>query len=173
MPASGKTTLARALAADLRLPLITKDDIKERLYDELGTGDVEWSRRLGRAAYALLFAFCCELLTIGRSVAVESNFFARSQEAEFQSLPPHRLVQVCCTAPLEVLLERYAGRTRHPGHVDDERAVELRERFESGTHSPLALEGELIHVDTSRPVDLEALAGRVQAAASVSSTSPP
>jgi uridine kinase len=41
-PASGKTTLARAISEELRLPLIAKDAIKERLYDALGPGDREW-----------------------------------------------------------------------------------------------------------------------------------
>jgi len=173
MPAAGKTTLARALTAELRLPLLTKDDLKECLYDELGTGDVEWSRRLGAAAYALLFAFCQELLGARLSVGVEGNFFSGSQEAEFESLPPHRLVQLCCAAPLEVLLERYAGRARHPGHVDSDRESELRERFEAGAHGPLQLDGELIEVDGSRPVDIRTLAERVQAAASASRSSAP
>jgi predicted kinase len=114
MPASGKTTVARALADELRVPLVTKDGIKERLYDELGTGDIAWSRQLGGAAYALLFEFCRELLAAGLSVAAEANFFAGSQEGQVAALPPHRLVQIVCTAPLDVLLERYAGRTRHP-----------------------------------------------------------
>jgi len=37
-PASGKTALAHHLAADLRLPLLSRDDFKERLFDTLGTG---------------------------------------------------------------------------------------------------------------------------------------
>jgi predicted kinase len=173
MPASGKTTVARALADELRVPLVTKDGIKERLYDELGTGDIAWSRQLGGAAYALLFEFCRELLAAGLSVAAEANFFAGSQEGQVAALPPHRLVQIVCTAPLDVLLERYAGRTRHPGHVDDERASELRERFEAGVHAPLALGGELLEVDTSHPTDVEGLLARVQAAASASRSSSP
>jgi AAA domain len=92
MPASGKSTLARALAAELKLPLVSKDDIKERLYEELGTGDAGWSRRLGRTAYAVIFAFCRELLAVGRSTIAEVNFFAGSHEEQFAALPPHQLV---------------------------------------------------------------------------------
>jgi predicted kinase len=55
-PASGKTTLARPLAAALGLPLIGKDLIKEALFDALGTGDRAWSRRLGVASYEVLYA---------------------------------------------------------------------------------------------------------------------
>jgi predicted kinase len=43
-PASGKTTLARALAQQLGLPLLGKDTVKEALFDTLGTGDRAWSR---------------------------------------------------------------------------------------------------------------------------------
>ena len=55
-PASGKTTLARALADALGLPLLAKDTLKQGLLDTLGAGDVEASRRLGRAAVSALLA---------------------------------------------------------------------------------------------------------------------
>ncbi|MFH1086015.1 MAG: AAA family ATPase [Chloroflexota bacterium] len=53
-PASGKTRLAQAIAAALGLPLITKDGLKETLFDTLATGDRAWSGRLG-AAFRLMY----------------------------------------------------------------------------------------------------------------------
>jgi hypothetical protein len=50
MPSSGKTTVAEGLAGRLRLPLIAKDEIKESLWDTLGTGSVSSSALLGGAA---------------------------------------------------------------------------------------------------------------------------
>jgi predicted kinase len=171
MPAAGKTSLARELSETLHLPLVTKDDIKEELYDTLGVGDVGWSQRLGKASYALIFVFCRELLARGSSVIAEANFFAGVDEARFAALPPHRLFQVHCTAPFDVLLSRFEGRAdRHPGHLDRDRAGELRRRYEAGTHGPLALPGELIDVDTSGPVDVGLVA---QAASRAASTSLP
>jgi ribosomal-protein-alanine N-acetyltransferase len=40
-PGSGKTTLAKGIAVELGIPLISKDTIKEALFDALGTGGLE------------------------------------------------------------------------------------------------------------------------------------
>ena len=161
MPSSGKTTVAEALAVQLRLPLIAKDEIKECLYERLGADDVSWSGRIGAAAFALIFSLARRMLSSGASIIVEANFF-RDQEPEFASLPEHRLLQLHCEAPLAVLLERYASRSRHAGHHDEEKIKELPDRFESGVHSPLRLPGELIQLDTARPVELDAVAERIR-----------
>ncbi len=163
MPSSGKTTVAEGLARRLRLPLIAKDEIKESLYDSLGAEDAAASARLGAAAYALIFALARTTLGAGASLIVEANFFT-DQAAELASLPEHRTAQIHCHAPLATLLERYAARSRHAGHHDAEKLDELPARFESGAHEPLALDGELIRLDTTAPVDIDGLAERLRAA---------
>ena len=160
-PAAGKTTVARELAALLHLPLVAKDTIKEALFDELGTGDLAWSARLGAATYLVLGALVEESAGTGASLVLEGNFVRGSElEAQLAALPT-RIVQVHCSAPLELLLERYASRGRHPGHLDNERIDALREAVESRKHDPLELPGETIRIDTSGPVDLAALAVRI------------
>jgi len=158
-PAAGKTTVARGIAARLRLPLIAKDTIKEALFDGLGTGDLAWSQRLGEATYIAMLALVEESVAAGAGLVLEANFI-RGGEARLAALPV-RFVQVHCSAPLEVLLERYASRERHPGHVDAERIDALRDAVESGRHDPLDLPGRTISVDTSEPVDLGQLVRQV------------
>ena len=152
-PASGKTTIAEALARELGLPLFAKDEIKEELFESLGADDPDESRRLGAAVYPLLFLIARRELEAGRSLLLEANFVVGTSEAEFSRLPAHRLVQVYCAAPEEVLMRRYLARDRHPGHHDAVRADEVRSAIRSGRHSPLRLAGELIELDTTQ--DLE------------------
>lgn len=164
-PAAGKTTIARALASELRLALVEKDTVKEALFDGLGTGDVEWSQRLGAATYLVLLGVAEQSVAAGASLVLEANF-ARGEAEALLALLPARFVQVHCSAPLALLLERYESRERHPGHVDSERIDALREAVETGRHDPLDLPGETIQLDTSGPVDTGVLVARVRRAAS-------
>jgi hypothetical protein len=59
-PASGKTTLAQALAPAAGLPLIAKDTIKQALMGVLPVPDVAASRVVGRASVAALLAVAAE-----------------------------------------------------------------------------------------------------------------
>jgi predicted kinase len=157
-PGSGKSMVAQALASELALPLLAKDDVKEALFNALGTGDREQSRMLGRATYEVLVAVTRRLLGSGVSCILESNF---THADLLRSLPPARIVQIFCTAPVEVILERYSLRSRHPGHLDAEIVPELRERLAAGEWQPLDLDCKLITLDTSAPVDVQSLAATV------------
>ena len=126
-PGTGKTILGRQLAADLKLPFVYKDGIKETLYDTLGTQDREWSRQLGLAAYALLEHFAEILLQAGQSFIIESNFHKELALPMFVGLKEHwgyRPFQILCQTEPTVLLERFKARTaagtRHPATKTNE-----------------------------------------------------
>src|SRR5204863_2353188 len=76
----GKTTLARRLAATLGLPFLSKDLLKEGLYDALGRPDLAFSRRLGVASFVLLQRVTLQLVEAGVGAVVEANY--RQQYAE-------------------------------------------------------------------------------------------
>lgn len=160
-PAAGKTTVAREIAQRLRLPLLAKDTVKEALFEGLGTGDLAWSQRLGVGTFEVLAALVEESVAAGASLILEGNFARGSDLERRLAALPARFVQIHCTAPLELLIERYESRARHPGHVDGERIDGLREAVESRRHDPLDLPGETIRIDTSAPVDVAALADRI------------
>ncbi len=154
-PASGKTTLAHRLAAALHLPLICKDDIKEHLYDDLGTKDLSWARQLGRASFNLLYYLIECQLCAAKPVIVEANFsepFASQHFGAFQTEYNFDLLQIYCWAPAEVLFERYQQRAqmgvRHPGHIGQLSLEELATHIRQHSYR-IALQSSLIEVDTT------------------------
>ena len=58
-PGAGKSTIASQLAPILQVPLVSKDLIKECLWDALDppSGDLAWSKRLSAASMQLLWQF--------------------------------------------------------------------------------------------------------------------
>ena len=165
VPGSGKTSLARPLAHRLDVPLLSKDVIKEALFDALGTGDLEWSQRLGRAAHDVMSAVAADL----GSAVLESHFWPGVSEADLQALG-RPLIQVYCRCPIEVAVGRYMRRVdapdRHPGHLPAHQTDEATLGWRSREPQPLALDAPLIEVDTTEPVDVDAIAARITALSS-------
>ena len=153
-PASGKTSVAEELAERLRVPVLSKDTFKERLYEVFGSGE-ELERPIEAAALAILFSVVELQLAAGVSVIAESNFDADTDLAPLLRLCDEhdpRLVQLHCVRPKEKLLARFAERIeegeRHPGHGDEPEDVdEVRAKLEAGVWDPLDLPGELIEVE--------------------------
>ena len=154
-PGTGKTTLGRRLAADLRLPYIGKDLIKESLFDSLGSKDREWSAKLGIASIRLLFELIEGQLQAGRSLVAESNYRREYDVPRFELLLQRYafgVVEVHCKTDRQVLFSRLEGRSdsgdRHAGHSDREVFAELDDALRQEVFDPLAL-GEVIVVDTT------------------------
>ena len=173
-PCTGKTTLGRRLAEDLRLPFLSKDLIKEKLFDTLGWSDREWSRKLGIASIEVLYLLTEMELEAGRSFIVESNFRAEHATARFLDLKRRydfEAVQVQCRTEPSVLIERYRSREesgkRHPGHVGPLTYDELEADLLQGLYKPLDIGGMILDVDTTdfSRVNYVALLAAIRAAA--------
>ena len=158
-PASGKSTLAKGLARELGLPLLSKDEIKEAMIDALGhpTG-VAVSRELGQAAVRVMLrvAHRCPA-----GAVMDSTWYPYTLPL-VEDLQGH-IVEVRCILARELARKRYLARarSRHPGHLDIERSEnELWGR----PVDPLGV-GSLVEADTSEPIDEGALARIVLARA--------
>ena len=170
-PASGKTTLGCQLAASLHLPFLSKDLFKETLFDSLGWQDRDWSRRIGGASMALLFRVAGALLEADQSVALESNFYVGGETSQLRELGERyacQFIQVVCTAPSEILVERFVLRARsgqrHPGHVSEASFDEVLPRLLSERWEALELPGPAFTVDTAAgQVDVPVLVRRIAA----------
>jgi predicted kinase len=168
VPGAGKSTLARSLAAELGLPLFSKDAVKETLADSLGAvrpaglTQREWSRALGAAAGETLWT----LLADARGAAVlESPWLAHLRPVVAAGLRRAGVTtahEVWCEVPLETARLRFAARAaaRHAVHADTPDAAGPRWDRWAAVAEPLGL-GTVHRVDTTRPVDVRALAARI------------
>lgn len=165
VPASGKSTVAQALSQAKGWPLLTLDTIKEALFAHLGTGDRDYSRLLGRASYQAIFALI-EDFPDGTTTVVDAWFGFQPidvLQGHLARAGIDEVAEIWCHAPGEIIGERYRARLdqRHSGHLGASyvpELVELAGRSRSLGSYPM------FAVDTTRPLDLAALAEWLESA---------
>ena len=121
LPGAGKSTVARTISAQLGLPLLDKDDVLERLFDE-HQADVGQRQQLSRLADENFLA------ELGRFPSMVAVSFWRRHELSATSgtpvdrFPPQRrVIEVWCDCDPAVALDRFFTRHRHPAHGDSTR----------------------------------------------------
>ena len=161
LPGAGKTTLARTLSQHLRLPLFSKDTIKEAHADVLGTEPPSgwpqrrWNAALGAAASETMWGL---LADAPEGAVLEScwpkdvrHFVAHGLQRANCRQP----VEIWCDAPLQIARRRFEARhPRHPIHGELLTDAEW-ERWQL-TAQPLQI-GPTIQIDTTGPVDMNAV----------------
>lgn len=182
-PASGKTTLARGLSKELRLPAVSKDEIKELLFDSVGFRCREEKVALGRGSEKLLYYFAAQLLDAGQQLILENNFENGSEQGLKALLEPRgcRALTLLLQADPDALYARFRQResspARHLGHVfntcyppppDAPRPCPLsRDQFFSGIKARGMLDfhfGQTLPIDATFPesISIPALAEEIR-----------
>lgn len=112
-PASGKSVLSKELAASLKLPLLSKDDIKIKIYEAFEKGKDINDREISAASYSVLFNIFKELIKAKVNLIIESNFDNTQSVEKFLELRKEinfRPLTILCTADLETLHRRFLER---------------------------------------------------------------
>jgi glucokinase len=155
------------LAPRLGLPLVDKDEILEELFESRGTGDAAWRRQLSRESDAIVRD------TVSKSQgAVVCSFWHVAGMPDDSGTPTawlgalsSAIVAIHCVCTPEIAAERFLRRTRHAGHLDERRAAaEVIGSFQAlALFGPVTI-GETVVVDTTRPLEPDAILQAVAAA---------
>jgi predicted kinase len=146
-PGTGKSTIARLLAAALHAPLIDRDIIRQMAVDLFG--DLP---QIGHFSYELMFALAREQLRLGLSVVVDMplTYHATYEQCKELAQAFHTpMLVVHCQCPPEVQKRRLEDRK---GKVSEfqitswEEWEQWKPRFEE-------FEDEGCIIDTSNPMD--------------------
>jgi len=155
-PAAGKSTLAKWLSQELKLPLVSKDSIREELFDQLGWKDREWAQALGRASVDMMFYFAQAELEVSHSIIMDNAFHPPISTPRFQTLKEQynaESFQIVCDADRETLFQRFKARAgsgnRHPGHSDEDVLDQLYINLADDSSQVLEIGGSVIEVDTT------------------------
>ena len=95
-PGAGKTTLGKSLSERFGVPFVSKDEIKEILFDSLGWKDREWSMKLGATSYELMFYFAKKIVETNKPFILETYFSQISEKNhKSQNTIIHGLAKIC------------------------------------------------------------------------------
>ncbi len=123
IPASGKSTIAKYLSEYFRIPVISKDEIKEQMYDTVGFRSREEKVNLGIASMNIMYYMAEQLMKCGQPFILENNFENVSKEglAAILERYSYQAITVTLTGDYRIIYQRFLKRNsspdRHRGHV--------------------------------------------------------
>ena len=115
--------MAKTMSERLKLPVISKDAIKELLYDNVGFQSREEKVNLGIASMEIMYYVAGQLMKTGQSFILENNFEYSSEEGIKNLLEKYQysVLTITLTGDYKVIYQRFLEREsspdRHRGHV--------------------------------------------------------
>ena len=158
VPASGKSSVSRALADATGWPILTLDTIKNPFLTTLPPGDRLFNRTLGRASYAAIFDLIADA-PAGSHFIIDAWFGFQPLDVLEQGLARAGvtdLAEIWCHAPPETVGARYSSRLdkRPAGHPGADYVPELIALAGRATPTGLAPRHD---IDTTEPLNLALL----------------
>ena len=164
---SGKSTVARDLAAQLPAIHVRADVERKRLFglaplarsdSTLGTGI--YSTEATQRTYARLAEIARDTLAAAYAVVLDATFLSARQRAPFQTLAGDTRI-VSCDAPVAILRARVAARHQAGTDAAEADLAVLGQQLATREALTAAETGRAIFIDTSQPVDPRALAAQL------------
>ncbi|MGW2016827.1 AAA family ATPase [Streptomyces sp. NPDC001927] len=153
--ATGKTTLARALAQHLGCPGILRDEIKQGMVMNSPGHDANGEDPLNMRALEAFFATITVLLRAGTTVVAEAAFQDRLWRPGLEPLMEFADLRIIrCTTPAPTIAQRITDRARKDSHRVAHGDKALLADMESGVYDPdqfvpISLAAPNLLVDTS------------------------
>lgn len=189
IPAAGKSTMAEVLSERLNLPVISKDTIKESLFDNVGFQSREEKVNLGIASMEIMYYVAEQLMKVGQSFILENNFEYLSEQGIKKLLEKYKysVLTITLTGDYKVIYQRFLEREnspdRHRGHVVNDCYPEKKESnpkerkaisvsyenyvygIEQRGFDAFSVNGKQIKVDTTdfSKIDMEDLVSQIAA----------
>ncbi|WP_081706478.1 methyltransferase domain-containing protein [Nocardia sp. CNY236] len=154
-PGSGKSTLAHALAADIGVPAIVRDEIKQGMVMATATPDETGYDDLNIPVLHAFFEVLTVLARAGVTVIAEAAFQDRLWKPNLMPLATIAQIRIIhCTAPQQVLRERISHRaetnTHRRAHNDARHLATITAADHAApTFVPVSMEVPELRVDTT------------------------
>ncbi|WP_312952520.1 AAA family ATPase [Superficieibacter sp.] len=154
VPASGKSTVAQQIAHRFTLPLLAIDEIKEPFMAQFTDIDRGFNRRLGLAAYEVIWSIVARG-PAGCTFVIDAWFGFQPREALarfLQNAGVSGVLEIWNQISAQTAVSRYAQRLeqRKPGHPGEEYLPELAALTRSA--APMVL-GPVYRIEQDRGYD--------------------
>lgn len=114
IPASGKSTIAEIISKHFSIPLISKDTIKEIMFDEVGFNSRDEKVKLGNASMNIMYYMAENMMKCGMDFILENNFEYCSKEGLENILYKYsyKAITVTLTGDYEKIYQRFVKRDK-------------------------------------------------------------
>lgn len=155
IPVAGKSTTAEFLSDYFGIPVISKDRIKEIMYDDIGFRSREEKVKLGIVSMNIMYYMATQLMKNNQPFILENNFEKISKEPLLKILQKYSYTAITVTLTGDYLhiyqrfVERNNSPDRHRGHVVND---SYPEKTPNRTAKPISFE-DFVNGITDRGMD--------------------